>query len=176
MFLCSQAVSVLMQPETTYIALWTLANSSWVTGCWPGLGRFPSQCLSMRTRPGWIVCFTALPAQARAAADAAEHSSSAPLRQTSASLWGGVQQGPRSPKCFIPLPGTRARKEFLGVTLLLSSSIKGREGTGEEPRWQSPSSCLRLQGRCAGARQNSLGSQTVQAVPVHQRQPFSKVC
>lgn len=46
MFLSSQAVSVLkQQQETTYIALPTLANSSRVTGFWPGLGAFPSQYL-----------------------------------------------------------------------------------------------------------------------------------
>lgn len=102
-----------------------------MTGFWPGLGWCPSQCLPMRTRPGWTGCFTAPPAKARGAGAAAGLSCSAPLRQTSTSLRAGMCEGPRSPKCFTPLSVTRAR---------------------ERVPWCNPSALLQHQGDGRGAR------------------------
>lgn len=107
MFLSSQAVSVLkQQQETTYIALPTLANSSWMTGFWPGLDWFPSQCLdqaslSMKKMLGWTVFFIALTAEVKAASDAAEEENTAPFHPSGRPTLHsevGRQEGPSSPK------------------------------------------------------------------------------
>ena len=145
MFLSSQAVSVLkQQQETTYIALPTLANFSLVTGFWPGLDWFPSQCLeqasvSMTKTLRWTSLLSLL-------------TSKQPVmllrRQTQllftpqadqhfTQKWGARRT--QQPKvASLPFLLHEQRKEFLCVTPLLFSSIKWRERKGEGALLQRP--------------------------------------
>jgi len=76
-----------------------------VTGLWPGLDWFPSQCLqqaspSMRKTLGWMVVFIALTAGVKAASDAAKEENTAPLQPSGRPTLHscGAQEGPSSPR------------------------------------------------------------------------------